>query len=283
MFSLKLENENKNIININDEVNYVILSVSGLNPPSGSIFTSKSPTRKGVKYNGSTLNERNIMLKIKILGDIENNRNALYDWVDSENYIKVYYQNGLKNVYCEGHVEDCDIDFFTDNETVNLAIICENPYWKDLNEISKEISTILSQFTFSFAIDENGIPFSTSTNNNTTNIFNGGNEVGIKMFIKFKGVVSNISIYDANNTNRRFKILKTFYENEIVEINTETNPKTCKLYKPNGTVENILKYVEANPTWFNLKRGNNLFSYTAEVGGENVVISINFTNQYLGV
>ncbi len=283
MFSLKLENENKNIVNINDELRYVVLSVSGLNPPSASIFTSKSPNRKGVKYNGSTLNERNIVLSIKILGDIETNRNVLYDWIDTENYVKVHYQNGVKNVYCEGHIQDCDIDFFTNNEIINLAIICENPYWKDLNEISTEISTILLQFTFPFAIDKSGIPFSSSGSNNTTNIFNGGNEVGINISVKCNGSVTNLSIYDANNSNRKFKIIKTFNKNEVIEINTEESPKTCKLYKTDGTIENILKYVEANPTWFTLKRGNNLFAYSADSGAENVTITIKFTNQYLGV
>lgn len=283
MFSLKLENENKNIVNINDEINYVVLSVSGLNPPSASIFTAKSPNRKGVKYNGSTLNERNIVLSIKILGDIETNRNALYDWIDTENYVKVHYQNGIKNVYCEGHIQDCDIDFFTNNEVINLAIVCENPYWKGLNEISTEISTILSQFTFPFAIDKNGIPFSTLTSDNKTNVFNGGAETGIKIVVKCKGNISNLEIYDANDTLRRFKIVKNFTENQIIEIDTENSPKTCKLIKPNGEIENILKYVAANPTWFTLKRGNNVFGYTADSGIVNADVTIEFTNKYLGV
>ena len=283
MFTLQLENENANIVDINDMKNYVVLSASGLNPPSATIFTAKSPNRKGVKYNGSTLNERNIVLTIKILGDIEKNRNALYSWVDTEQYVKIHYRNGTKNVYCEGHVQDCTIELFTENETVSLAIICEDPYWRDLQDIQASISMLLSNFVLPFSIDSVGIPFSTLRDVNDTNIFNAGAETGVKMSLHFYDTVKNVSIYDAQDTSRRFTINSTFGANEVIEINTEGSPKTCKLIKPNGTVENILKYVSNNPTWFTLKRGNNVFGYTAAEGISSINLTISFTNKYLGV
>ena len=280
---MRLENENHNIVNINDGEKYVVLSVSGLNPPSASIFTNKSPNRKGVKYNGSTLNERNIVLQIKILGDIEANRNELYTWTDTEQYVKVHYKNGLKNVYCEGHITDHDNDFFTSNEIVSLAIICENPYWHDLQEISTEITDILSQFTFPFAIDSAGIPFSTIMSSNATNVFNAGAETGARFIIKCNGTIKDFSIYDAQNSIRRFPIYTTFYDGWLVEINTESSPKTVKAYLPDGTVKNLMRYVGASPTWFSVKKGNNMFGFSATSGSENAEVSVSFTNNYLGV
>ena len=123
MFGLQLENINSNIVDLNDSVRYQVIGVTGLNPPSAEIFTSKSPNRKGLKYNGSTLNERNVVISIRLLGDIELNRNFLYTWIDTENYTKIRYQKGLKNVYCEGYVQDCDIDLFTENEIVEFEVV----------------------------------------------------------------------------------------------------------------------------------------------------------------
>ena len=283
MFELKLENQSANIVNINDGQNYIVLHVSGLNPPTASIFTAKSPNRKGVKYNGSTLNERNIVVTIKILGDIEANRNALYSWIDTEQYVKVNYANGLKNVYCEGHVQDCDIDFFTDNEIINLAIICEDPYWKDLNEISTEITALLKHFTFPFAIDANGIPFSTVRESNETEIFNAGAETGVTIRINCRDVIENLTIYDAFDTTRVFKINYALQKDWIVEIDAEGSPKTCKAILPDGTTMNLLRYVANNPTWFTLRKGNNKFGYLADSGVLNAEVSIGFTNKYLGV
>lgn len=282
MFDLYLENENANIVNINDNINYVVISAEGLTPPSASIFTAKSPNRKGVKYNGSTLNERNIIITIKILGDIEANRNALYAWVDTEQYCKVRYKNGMKNVYCEGHVQDCPIELFTDNEVVSLAILCEDPYWKDLQEIKAEITALIKQFTFPFAIDANGVPFSTIRDTNTTNVYYVGAETGVKITIKCIGEVENLIIYNARNVSEQFMIETTLPAEWIVVIDTESSPKTIKAHKPDGTVENLLKYVK-NPTWFTLKKGNNAFGYTAMNGNENAEISIGFTTKYSGV
>lgn len=284
MYELKLENDSGNVVNINDGVKYVVLSVSGLNPPPASIFTTKSPSRKGVKYNGSTLDARNIVVTIKILGDIEANRNALYAWTDTEQYCKVYYKNGVKDVYCEGHVEDCEIDFFTDNEIVSLAILCENPYWKELQEISAEISAILKQFTFAFAIDAAGIPFSTIKESNTTGLFNAGTETGMRIVIRCAGEVKNLRIYDANDTSRQFNINYTIPANWLVVIDTEGSPKTCKGYAPDGSPPvNLMRYVGNNPTWFTLKKGANAFGYTTDGENLNAEISIEFSKKHLGV
>ena len=282
MFEFELENESGNLVNVNDGVRYQIIHISGLNPPSASIFTAKSPNRKGVKYNGSTLNERNIIVAIKLLGNVEENRNALYEWVDTEQYVKVHYRNGIKRVYCEGHIQDCEIDMFTDNEIVNLAILCENPYWKDLVELSKEISTLLKQFVVPFAIDSVGVPFSTIQTNNSTNIFNSGAETGVRITIKCNGDVENLMIFDGNDTSKRFLLKTTLLEAWQVVIDTEASPRTVKAYKPDGTVENLLKYTN-NPTWFVLKKGNNVFGYTADSGIADVELHIGYTNKSLGV
>lgn len=282
MFDLYLENENANIVNINDNINYVVISAEGLTPPSASIFTAKSPNRKGVKYNGSTLNERVIIINIKLLGDVEANRNALYAWVDTEQYCKVRFKNGAKNVYCEGHIQDCPIELFTNNEIVSVAILCENPYWHDLQEIKTEISALVKQFTFPFAIDANGIPFSTIRDTNTTNIFYIGAETGVEIKIKCKGDVENLTLYNARNVAERFEIATTLPAGWVVVIDTEGSPKTIKAYKEDGTTENLLKYVK-NPTWFTLKKGNNAFSYTTTNGNDNAEISIGFTTKYAGV
>lgn len=282
MFQLKLENVSGNVVDINDGIQYVVKSVSGLNPPSASIFTSKSPNRKGLRYNGSTLNERMLNIEVKILGDIEANRNALYDWVDPEQYSKIYYRNETKNVYCEGYVESCEVDLFSDNEIVNVQILCPKPYWNDLQIISTEISNILKQFTFPFAIDSAGIPFSTLLEDNKTRIFNGGAETGVQIYIRGTEDIVNLIIYDVNTASRNFKINYTIPAGWVVEIDTEASPKTCKAIKPDGSIVNLMKYL-SNPTWFTLKKGSNQFGFSADSGANSAEISIRFTNKYLGV
>ena len=282
MFELSFENADGRSVNINDNINYVVIDFDGFNPPAASLFTSKSPNRKGSKKNGSTLNERNLLIEIKILGDIEANRNALYEWTDTENEVKIYYKNGIKSVYCEGTVTECDIPLCTDNEIMTVAITCPDPYLKDLQAIQAELSTVLKQFIFPFAIDSAGIPFSTIKEDILTNIFNAGAETGAKITIKAKGEVSNISLFDARDATKIFSINLTLQANEVIEIDTERSPRTVRLIRTDGTIENILRYVGNNPTWFTLKKGVNLFSFSA-VPMNNIEITFDFTTKYLGV
>lgn len=282
MFELKLENDKGNVVNIDDDINYMVIDITGLNPPSASLFTSKSPNRKGVKYNGSSLDERNIIISIKLLGDIEVNRNKLYEWVDTEQYMKIHYRNGIKNVYCEGHVYECDFNSFTDNEIIQLAITCEDPYWKDLIAIAIDISNLIKQFTFPFSISE-PIPMSTYKQSNSTNIFNYGAETGVRITINCLEDVTNLVIYDSNDATKQFKLNTTLLKGWKVEINTDISPKTVKAYKPDGTIENLLKYTDGNITWFTLKRGNNIFGFSADTDVTNIKMNISFTNKYLGV
>lgn len=281
MFELSFENSDGKILNINDGVNYVVIEFEGFNPPSASLYTSKSPNRKGSKKNGSTLDERALLFHIKILGDIEDNRNALYEWTDTETELKIYYKNGVKSVYCEGTVTDCGVPVCTDNEIMTVAITCPDPYLKDLQEIATEVSNLLKQFTFPFAIDADGIPFSTIRESNQTNIFNSGAETGAIIRIKALAEVSNIKLYDANDASRIFEINMTLQESEIVEIDTGRSPRTVKLIKTDGTTTNILRHIGHNPTWFQLKKGNNLFGFTAS-NTANVEVTFSFTNKYLG-
>jgi hypothetical protein len=281
MYELRFENSDGKVVNVNDGINYIVVELEGFDPPAASLYTSKSPNRKGSKKNGSTLDERPLLIQIKILGDIEVNRNALYEWTDTETELKIYYKNGVKNVFCVGTVTDCDVPVCTDNEIMTVAITCPDPYLKDLREIATEITNLLKQFTFPFAIDADGIPFSTLRENNITNVFNAGAETGAIIRIKALAEVSNISLYDSNDATRIFSINMTLQANEIVEIDTERSPRTVKLIRTSGAVENILRYIGHNPTWFLLKKGNNLFGYTAS-SIANVEVSFTFTNKYLG-
>lgn len=283
MFYLTLENENGNTVNINDERRYIVTGISGENPPSATIWTSASPNRKGSRYKGSTLNERLLIINIKLLGDIEANRNALYEWVDTEQYCKVYYRNGEKNVYCEGYVQDCPVETFTADEVIALAILCPDPYWKALQAIRTDISALLKQFVFLFAIDANGVPFSTLREDNTTNVFNSGAETGVLIRVKCNGDITNLAIYDANDALQNIRLNTTLKSGWVVEINTEGSPKTCKAILPDGSSMNLMRYVGRSPAWFTLKKGHNLFGYTAQSGISNAEISVSFTQKWKGV
>lgn len=278
-YKLTLQNEAGRIIDINDGKNFQVLNCRGLTPPSAELFLSKSPNRKGARYNGSSLSERTIEIDIKLLGDIEANRNLLYDWANPESYCRINYLNSLKNVYCEGIVESATPELFTNSQVMSIVIVCSDPYLKSLYTIFQEINQYLKQFTFPFSIDRNGIPFSTSKNSTLTTFTYNGVRVGFKAYVIIKGEINRIQITNQRDASY-FALSKHFEAEQILLIDSLASPKKVTNLT---TGENLLKYMSAKSTWLKLFTGQNQFSYEVDTNSEDVEVTFSLNDRFLGV
>lgn len=154
MFTLKIENIKNNILELTqNESDFQIVNISGLNPSNAQINRSTVAGLDGSRFNSSKLEERNIVITLKLNGDIAQNRIRLYSYFNTKQWCKLYYQNELRNVYIEGWVETVEVDLFTNSETMQISIVCPNPYFKALDEIITDVSKVIEMFTFPFAID----------------------------------------------------------------------------------------------------------------------------------
>lgn len=278
-YKLTLQNEAGRIIDINDGKNFQVLNCRGLTPPSAELFLSKSPNRKGARYNGSSLSERTIEIDIKLLGDVEANRNLLYDWANPESYCRINYSNFLKNVYCEGIVESATLELFTNSQVMSIVIVCSDPYLKSLYTIFQEINQYLRQFTFPFSIDRNGIPFSTSKNSTLTTFTYNGVRVGFKAYVIIKGEINRIQITNQRDASY-FALSKHFEAEQILLIDSSASPKKVTNLT---TGENLLKYMSAKSTWLKLFTGQNQFSYEVDTNSEDVEVTFSLNDRFLGV
>lgn len=306
MFDVNLENEQGSIVNINDGVRYEVIGISGLTPPTATLYTSKSPNKKGAKYNGSSLDVRNVVIDIKILGDIEVNRNYLYSWVDTESYCKIRYKNSLKSVYCEGYVVECPADIFSENEVVSVAIQCPDSYWKELQAFAIEISKRDGQFSFPFSIEQKevmeyttilpdkdkeevrgkfnrGIPFSVLKETTVTKVFNSGVPTGMIIEVICKDEVKNLEIFDGKDVHSKLQVKYTFEKGSTIVIDTESSPKKARATLPDGNVVNLMKHIVGKPTWLTLKKGDNAIGHKSDSDSSTYTLTVKHTNKYLGV
>ena len=99
MFTLTVENANGERLTLTqNEQNYQLYSVEGLMPPKANISTSSVVNRDGVKVKSSKVQERNIVLNIRLNGDIEANRIRLYTFFKRGRYGRLYYRNGPRDM-----------------------------------------------------------------------------------------------------------------------------------------------------------------------------------------
>ena len=279
---LIVENKNNEKLELTNNSNYAITSISGLNPAPANINTSKLATSDGSLLNSTFVKERNIVITIYIMREIEKNRIALYKFFRPKQYIKLYYSNDSRDVFIEGYVETFEGDFFTKSENFQISIICPFPFFKSTEESVIVLTNISSQFTFPFSIPEEGIIFSEYYGTNSTPIVNTGDvEAGLIIDFYSTGNVVNPIIRNIN-TGEFFGLNYTIEAGSIARITTIKGQKSAKLITY-GTATNIINYVMKNSTWLQLSSGENQFAVTTVSGSSFLTTTLYHTDLFEGV
>ena len=285
MFTLTVENKHGARLDLTqDENKYQVINIDGLNPPNADITTNTIANMDGAKYKISRVEMRNIVLLVKINGEVEANRLALYNFFVSGKWCKIYYANDSRRVYIEGYVETIEGGLFTNNEQIQISIVCPEPFFKGLATVYTDISKLFANFEFPFDIDKEGKEFSIFDIYRNAIIVNYG-EVATGMIITLTAEtdgVENPIIRNANNTLEWFKLNITLNEGEQVIINTNKGHKSIKKVV-NGIVSNAFNNLEAGSTWLQLEVGQNLFFYEADENEEHINIQIESETLYEGV
>lgn len=262
MFIAKIENSKNNILTLTqNESEFQVYNIDGLNPPKAQINSSKIAGIDGSKFNSSKLDERNIVIYIKLNGDVEKNRIYLYSFFSTKEWCKFYYKNGLRDVSIEGYVETVEVTPFTNNEIMQVSILCPSPYFRGIAEIIDDISKALGLFTFPFAINEiDPVEFSVIDSSKITDVYNDSEtETGVIIEINVSGTVNSLSIRNTQ-TGETFGLTHNFQKGDKVIINTNKGEKSIKLIR-NAVETNIFTSIVKGSTFFQLSLGDNYFSY----------------------
>lgn len=312
MFTLKFENQNGEIITLSGVENmYQIINVEGLNPPSANIKRSEVAGMDGTKYMSGKLEERNIVLTVRINGDVEKNRIYLYNYFQSKQYCKMQYRNGTRNVYAEGYVENIECGLFTNSQQMQVSIICPDPYFYDMKEIVTDISHALGVFHFPFTFGARGITeprvnlidrylvqeyaeatvpdqstdnaqeFSNYVINRVVNLVNNGeNDTGVIIEIVATDSVVNPRI--RNDRMQFFELNMTLNAGDVVTINTNKGYKSVTLFD-DLTTTSIINKVTRGSTWLTLQKGDNQLTYNADDGADNMRVRFIHRAKYQAV
>ncbi len=300
MFTAQIENVKGEILTLtNDEANYQVVNITGLNPPNAQINTSTIAGLDGARFNSSKLETRQIVITLKINGDIESNRQNLYTYFSTKQWCKFYYSNANRNVYIDCYVQTVECNLFTNNEVMQIALLCPQPYFKNMNEIVDDISKVISEFDFPFAFGskgatnpyatilsgtDNAIPFSIIDTSRVTDVYNeSDSEIGVIIEVD---IYSNVNTIQIRNTvtGDNFTLNYDFEEDDKVLINTNKGEKSISLVR-NGMTTNLFSALQKGSTFFQLALGDNYFSYTTDNGDtdNNVHILFKHYTMYRGV
>lgn len=159
---------------------------------------------------------------------------------------------------------------------------CNDPNIYEANEQSVDIALWIGTFEFPLEIVEGGIEMGYRSPSLIANVYNSGDS-DTGMIVRFKAIASvskpkliNINTYDEMQINFEMQ------GGDVIEVNTNRGKKSVTLIR-NNIRTNIFNAFDLYSTWLQLKPGDNLFRYDAESGLDNLEVSMNFTNKFVGV
>lgn len=283
MFTLRIENTKRNEITLTqNESNYQVIDVEGLAPPKAQLYTNAVANMDGEKFKSSKLDMRNLVLTIKINGDVETNRINLYKYFGAGKWCKVYYKNGSRDVFIEGYVETINCPLFTINQQMQISIVCPTPYFKSVDIIYTDISVVIARFTFPFSIAESGVIISQLIPNKVTTVMNDGEfETGFEIVMRaLADKISTPTIYNVD-TGEYLSVDVVLNKGDVLRVNTNKGSKSI-IKIVDGVETNIINYLANGSTWLQLDAGANDFTYDVN-NADRLEVIFEYHHQYEGV
>lgn len=282
MYTLIAENKYGEQLEITNNPRYVITDIDGLYPPEGVINTTQVANMDGSVFNSSHINDRVITITMAINGPAEANRLLLYRYFKTKYPVRLYYKNGVRDVYIDGYVSKFSVEYFEKKQTAQIEISCPMTLFRAVKESVTEFANIENMFVFPFAIEVAGRPFSEIALGEQKTIINGGDvETGVVIRLNALGTVLNPKIYNAD-TGDRMTLSVEMRAGDEITINTRKKEKSITLLR-DGVQTNIVGKLDAGSTWFNLIPGDNIFTYEADEFPEHLQCIFIINNQFEGV
>lgn len=274
----------------------IIKSITGLGPPKANVSMTDLATMDGSLFNSARVEKRNIVMQM-LFGyapTIEDSRQRTYKYFPIKKPVKFVIETDNRTLETNGVVELNEPNIFSKDESNQISLICEDPYFYATGSVTTIFFGVEPLFEFIFSnesLDEPMLEFG-SLENETEKViyYEGDAEVGITITIHAIGEAGNITIYNTGTREvMKIDVAKIaaitgagITTGDDIIITTVRGDKKIGLLR-NGRYTNILNALDKNSDWFQLTKGENIFAYTAEYGSENLQFKIENQVIYEGV
>ena len=283
MYSLTAENAKGEQLKLTGNPAFQIINIDGLYPPAAIINLMQRAGHDGSLFNSAFVDNRQIILDIAIQGDACRNRNELYKFFKTARAVRLYYYNELHGAYIDGWVQNAPVDFFGQIETVQITIICPDPFWHSTVPVEGEADGMEALFEFPFSIESgHPIPFSEAHGDRGAYIWNPGTvESGLTISIYASGAATNPRIYH-QNTDQFFRVNTSLQSGDILTIDTRTDHKRITRRR-SGSDTNLIASRASGSTWLQMEPGENVYILSASSGLSNLSCLISSITNIEGV
>lgn len=286
----------KLVLSAPEETGVTIKDISGLGPQKAVVNISEFANMDGGVYSSARLPSRSITFNFALQEKptVEDVRLKLYRYFPIKKPVILEFETTIRTYTITGIVSANEPNIFQKEETVQIVVECEDPYFYDNNNNNVWMYKNEPLFTFPFSnesLTENLIEFSRINPEEKGTIDNPGmDDAGGLFRLYFNGPVVNPTIVNVT-TNEQFFFQsdvvtelygQDFKEGDQIEICTITGKRYVELYR-DGLTYNILNAVRRDSKWLQFVRGENTIFAFADSGEENLVIEAQIVIKYEGI
>lgn len=278
---------------------FLIQEIVGLGPSKAVINTTEMSTSDGAIFNSGRVSARNIVMKLIFLESptIEAARQKSYKFFPIKQQIRLLIETDSRLAEISGYVEANEPVIFSKREATQISIVCPDPYFYSAGRHGKNttvFSGVEDLFEFPFSnesLSENLIELGKlHMYEQQTVYYTGDADVGVEIDIHSLGTVENLTIYNATtnevmriDTDRLIELTgQPIVAGDDIHISTLRGQKSIYLLR-GGVYTNILSCLGKDADWFQLRRGDNIFSFSADEGSSNLLFRITNQTVYEGV
>lgn len=283
----------------NNQEGLLITEIEGLGPTKADINMTELATADGGIFNSARASTRNIVLKARftMAKTIEEARLSSYKFFPIKQPLTFHIETDNRIAETVGYVESNEPVIFSDECDMQVSILCESPYFLAVDEDGKKETTFAGiDYLFEFPFENEDLQeplleFGNIVNKKENTVYYDGDaETGCIIQIHAVGEATNVTIY--NIKTREIMALDSdklvaltgagISYGDTITINTIKGQKSITLLR-NGVTYNILNILGKNADWFQLAKGDNLFTFTADYGESNLQFKIFSQIVYEGV
>lgn len=300
IYSLEVTNHNSESVLLDlfnpYESGLAIQSIEGLGPTQADIQSSEVATIDGGIFNNARQTQRNIVITFLPLfhPTVETSRLAIYKYFPVKKKIRMVFKTEHRHAETVGYVESISPNIFSSQETIQVSVICPDPNFYELGTSKTLFSGVEAKFTFPFSNDSltDSLIVLGDIKLDTRAVLDyiGDSDTGINITIHAIGDAENITIWnnitrekmaiDTDKIYRRFNI--RFGKGDDILISTVKGDKYVELLH-DGTYYNVVSCINKDADWFQLTNGDNIYTFTAEAGEQNLLVTFNYRNAYGGI
>lgn len=273
-----------NTVDFSTDRNFCLYKIDGLCPPSATLNFSTIANVDGTVYNSGRINQRNLVLYVKIFPDVETNRNILYKHFPIGQKVRIFYRNDIHNVYIDGYVESFECDLFTNNEVAQISIICNDPYFRSVEKSTTIISVVHEYFEFPFSIPVDDPIVISDRNYYVEGVVNPG-IIPTGMTVEFEAIGYNVlnPWLENKTTGQKMIVNAEIDTGEKIIVNTNKHNLSVTKVFTDGRKENILNSMGDGFQWVQLAAGENRLAVGSDQNSESLVVSVSVEKLLLGV